>query len=102
MISDLFSPSVILFVIALCVTYAIGCRLRHMDASTWWVVRWQHCLLAAGAIFSVVVPAEWSGVPLGLGLVLFLAFSAPRWRNGLPGTMARPPKVHRDHWLGGR
>ena len=34
------------------------------------------------------------------GVVLFLAFSSPRWRNGLPGTMARPPKVERFPWAG--
>lgn len=100
MISELFTPAPFLLLIAFAVVYAVGCRLRHMDKGTWWVVRWQHCLLAAGAIFSVVVPLEWAGVSIGLGIALFLAFSSPRWRNGLPGTMARPPKVERFPWAG--
>lgn len=100
MISELFTPAPFLVVLAVAALYAVVCRIRHMDKTTWWVVRWQHCSLASGFIGALVVSPEWAGVSIGLGVVLFLAFSSPRWRNGLPGTMARPPKVERFPWAG--
>jgi hypothetical protein len=101
-LSEFFSPALFLVLIAAGVAYAVICRLRHMDAKTWWVIRVQHCVLAAGAIFSAVVPADWSGVSLGFGLVAFLVLGSPRWRDGVPGTAPPPPPpaVITHPWLG--
>lgn len=99
-LSEVFSPALFLVVIAACIAYAVICRLRYMDRNTWWVIRGQHCLLAAGAIFSVVVPEEWAGVSLGAGLVIFLALGSPRWRDGVPGKSPPPPAIITHPWAG--
>lgn len=100
-LSEVFSPALFLALIAMGVAYAVICRLRHMDNRTWWVIRVQHCALATGAIFSSVVPEEWSGVSLGAGLVIFLALGSPRWRDGVPGNSPTPPPpVRNPSWLG--
>ena len=101
-LSEVFSPALFLALIAIGVAYAVICRLRHMDNRTWWVIRVQHCALATGAIFSAVVPSDWSGVSLGAGLVIFLALGSPRWRYGVPGSKATPPPppIINHPWLG--
>jgi hypothetical protein len=87
-LSEIFSPALFLVVIAACIAYAVICRLRYMDHSTWWV------------IFSVVVPEEWAGVSLGAGLVIFLALGSPRWRDGVPGKSPPPPAIITHPWAG--
>lgn len=82
-------PTPFLLCIAAFISCAVICRLRHTDSATWRVIKLQHGLLNAAALYSVVVPPEWSGVCLGFGVAAFLLLGAPRWRHGVPGGTFR-------------
>lgn len=66
------------------ITWAVVCRARLMDASTDPMIRAQHGLLNAGALFSLGVPEHWRVIVLAAGVAAFLALSAPRWRHAAP------------------
>lgn len=88
----------ILFAMVAAISYSVACRLRHTDSQTSTIIKLQHCLLNAAALFSLVVPPDWSGVMLAAGVAVFLVLGAPRWRHGVPGT--QPPRVYRHPWAG--
>lgn len=75
--------------VVLTICCSIVCRARHMDATTKWPVKWQHALLCIGALYSLVVPYEWSPVIMGGGVAAFLLLGASRWRFDAPSGTAR-------------
>lgn len=77
-------PAVIHLLIVAAIVWSVICRGRHMDGQTLPIVQRQHSLLAAAALFSLVVPSEWSATVLGLGEALFMALGAGRWKSGAP------------------
>lgn len=65
------------------------CRAGMMTRDTPAVVRHQHAALFAGLAVSLVVPALAGKVSITLGIVAWLALSAPRWRYGVPADLQR-------------
>ncbi len=65
------------------------CRAGRMTRETPAVVRHQHAALFAGLAISLVVPALAGKVSITLGIVAWLALSAPRWRHGVPADIQR-------------
>ena len=65
------------------------CRAGRMTRETPAVVRHQHAALFAGLAISLVVPALAGKVSITLGIVAWLALSAPRWRHGVPADINR-------------
>ena len=63
------------------------CRAGRMTRDTPAVVRHQHAALFAGLAISLVVPPLAGKVSITLGIVAWLALSAPRWRHGLPAGL---------------
>ena len=76
------------------------CRARHMDDGTLFEVRWQHGLLNACALASLVF-SEWSAPLLAAGASVFLLLGSHRWRHSAPaGTRTQPaPQPARASWL---
>lgn len=64
--------------------YSVICRARHMDTRTKALVKWQHALMSAGALFSLVMPMDWAPVSIAAGAAAFLVLGAARWRGGAP------------------
>lgn len=68
---------------------ALICRAGRMTRETPAVVRNQHAALFAALAVSLVVPPAAGKVALLLGIVAWLALSAPRWRHGVPADIQR-------------
>lgn len=65
------------------------CRAGRMTRNTPAAVRHQHAALFAGLAVSLVLPPLAGKAALTLGIVTFLAMSAPRWRHGVPADLQR-------------
>lgn len=65
------------------------CRAGRMTRDTPAAVRHQHAALFAGLAVSLVVPPLAGKAAITLGIVAFLALSAPRWRHGVPSDVQR-------------
>lgn len=80
--------------------WAVVCRARHMDDQTLPVVYWQHGLLNAFALASLVF-SEWSAPLLAAGASIFLLLGSHRWRHAAPsGTRTQPaPQPPKASWL---
>lgn len=65
------------------------CRAGMMTRETPAVVRHQHGALFAGLALSLVLPALAGKLAITLGIVAWLALSAPRWRHGVPADIHR-------------
>lgn len=76
------------------------CRARHMDDCTLPEVRWQHGLLNAFALASLVF-SEWAAPLLAAGASIFLLLGSHRWRHDAPaGTRMQPaPQPPKASWL---
>ncbi len=84
---------------------SVICRLKAMSMHTKAAVRWQHGLLFAGLLWSLLVPKEHAALPVLGGVVAFLLLSADRWRSGPPAGTTQPmPLEHGElkHVSGGR
>lgn len=84
---------------------SIICRMHKMSAHTKGRVLWQHRLLFAGLLWSVLVPAEYGVLTLAGGVVAFLLLSADRWKHGAPEGTTKPMPLdsgHLHHVSGGR
>ncbi len=92
-------------VLAISAMVSIVCRLKTMSRRTQARVRWQHALLFAGLLWSIILPTEYAVLPVLGGVVAFLLLSADRWRRGPPdGTTKPAPLDDADlhHVAGGR
>lgn len=72
------------------------CRAGRMTTATPATVRHQHGALFAGLAVSLVLPPLAGKVALTLGILVWLALAAPRWRHGVPAELhaqAQPPKL---------
>ena len=65
------------------------CRAGRMTRETPAAVRHQHAALFAGLALSLVLPALAGKAALTLGVLAWLALSAPRWRHGVPADIQR-------------
>lgn len=65
------------------------CRAGRMTRDTPAPVRHQHAALFAGLAISLVVPALAGKVAITLGIVAWLAFSAPGWPHGVSADIQR-------------
>jgi hypothetical protein len=65
------------------------CRAGLMTPSTPAAVRHQLAALFAALAVSLVLPPLAGKAALTLGVVAFLAMSAPRWRYGVPADLQR-------------
>lgn len=86
------SSETLLAIQAVATLIAMGsliCRAGRMTRETPAVVRHQHAALFAGLAISLVVPALAGKVSITLGIVAWLALSAPRWRHGVPADIHR-------------
>ena len=68
---------------------ALICRAGMMTRETPAMVRHQHAALFAGLALSLVLPPLAGKAALLLGIVAWLALSAPRWRHGVPADIHR-------------
>lgn len=50
----------------------------------------QYGALFSGLLWSLLVPITYSSVPISMSVLIFLAISAPRWKNGPPEEVTRP------------
>lgn len=80
--------------------WSVVCRARHMDERTLPVIYWQHGLLNAFALASLVF-SEWSAPLLAAGASVFLVLGSSRWKHGAPsGTRTQPePKKSPPWWM---
>lgn len=85
-------PAALHLVIVLAIAWAVVCRARLMDATTYPLIRWQHGLLNAAALASLGVPEPWRATVLAGGVAISLALSAPRWRHAAPAD-TRPAEL---------
>lgn len=86
------SAETLLVIQAVATLIAMGsliCRAGLMTRETPAVVRHQHAALFAGLAISLVLPALAGKVSITLGIVAWLALSAPRWRHGVPADIQR-------------
>lgn len=86
------SDEALLAIQAVATLLAMGsliCRAGKMTRDTPAIVRHQHAALFAGLAFSLVTPALAGKVCITLGVVAWLAMSAPRWRHGVPADLQR-------------
>lgn len=84
------SAELLLVVQAVATFIAMGsliCRAGMMTRETPAPVRLQHAALFAGLAISLVLPALAGKCALALGVVAWLALSAPRWRHGVPAGL---------------
>lgn len=65
-------PAMLHLTIVVAITLAVIGRARHMDPATAPMVRVQHGLLAAAALFSLLAPPEWAPAMLGAGAAGYL------------------------------
>lgn len=65
------------------------CRAGRMTPETPAPVRYQHAALFAGLAVSLIVPPLAGKAAITLGIVAWLAFSAPSWPQGLPADIQR-------------
>lgn len=68
----------------LAATLSVLCRMGRMTPDTPWQMRWQHGLLLAGLVSTIVLPAQMGHAALALAVMMWLALSASRWREGAP------------------
>lgn len=50
----------------------------------------QYGVLFTGLLLSLLVPIAHASVPVSVSVLVFLAISAPRWKNGPPEEVTRP------------
>lgn len=79
--------------LALAGMVSIICRLKLMSRQTKATVRWQHALLFAGLLWSLIVPKQYAALPVLAGVVAFLLLSANRWRSGAPDGTTKPAEL---------
>ncbi len=85
--------------------FSIVCRLQGMSRDTLPTVRWQHALLFAGLLWSIVVPREFAALPVLGGVVAALLLGAERWKDGPPAGTSRPRELDLEalrHVSGGK
>lgn len=86
------TPELLLATQAVATLIAMGsliCRAGRMTPDTPAAVRHQHSALFAGLALSLVLPPLAGKVAITLGIVAWLALSAPRWRHGVPADLQR-------------
>lgn len=86
------TPEALLAIQAVATLIAMGsliCRAGKMTRDTPATVRNQHAALFAGLAISLVVSPLAGKVSITLGVVAWLALSAPCWRHGVPADLQR-------------
>ncbi len=82
---------VIQLVATLMAILALICRMGRMTPETPAHMRWQHAVLLAGLVGTLVLPPLAGKAALSMAVMCWLALSAHRWRHGAPRD--RPPMV---------
>lgn len=71
------------------ICWAVLCRASHMSHLTLPRIRWQHGLLNAAAVLSLIVPGDWRAPVIAGGVLVFLVLGSARWRDGAPAGTER-------------
>lgn len=71
------------------ICWAVLCRASHMTHRTLPRIRWQHGLLNAAAVLSLIVPGDWRAAVIAAGVLAFLLLGSARWRDGAPAGTQR-------------
>lgn len=71
------------------ICWAVLCRASHMTHRTLARIRWQHGLLNAAAVLSLIVPGDLRAAVFAAGVLAFLVLGSARWRDGAPAGTQR-------------